>query len=394
MTQQKLARDRFLEALVYDDPVQLYERAPCGFLSTTPEGLVVKCNDTLRTWLGRSAGELVGRTHFVELLTAGGRIYHETHYMPSLLMHGTMREVAFEMVRADGRRLPVLVNATLERGPGGDPVVIRVAVFDATERRRYEQELMRAKRAAEAAAERASTLARTLQSTLIPPIPPRIPGLEVAAVYRPAGRGEEVGGDFYDVFPVGPDDWVVTIGDVCGKGAEAAVVTALVRYTVRALVVDHGRPQELMERLNEVLLTHSTERFCTVVLLRLRRRAGGWDVALANGGHPEPLVLRGDDEPWTCDEHGPLVGVLVDAEFVETQLRLDPGDVLVLHTDGVVEARRDRDQFGERRFRDALRDHRDDPDRLVGNVVDTVLDFQGGLARDDIAVLALRAPTT
>ncbi len=104
-------------------------------------------------------------------------------------------------------------------------------MFDATERRSYERELLAAKRRAEESEVHASLLSRTLQQTLIPPEIPHIPGLDVAAVYRPAGDGEEIGGDFYDVFQIGVDDWMVAIGDVQGKGANAAVVTALARVS-------------------------------------------------------------------------------------------------------------------------------------------------------------------
>lgn len=134
-TEQRAAREAFLEALVYDDPVQLYERAPCGFLSTTPDGLIVKCNATFRTWLDLSAGDIVGKLAFVDLLTPGSRIYHETHYAPALLMQGSLREIALDLVRGDGRRLPVLVNATMDRDEHGTPKVIRIAVFDAAQLR-------------------------------------------------------------------------------------------------------------------------------------------------------------------------------------------------------------------------------------------------------------------
>src|SRR5919112_2011511 len=242
----------FYDALLEDDPESLYERAPCGYLSTDPNGRIVKSNATFSALTGYPADQLVGR-RFAELLTAGGRIYYETHYAPMLRMQGTVREVAFDVVRPDGSRLPVLVNAGLERRPNGERRVVRVAVFDATERREYERELVRSLRRAERSEAQAKALARTLQQTLIPPTPPHIPGLDVAAAYRPAGDGEEVGGDFYDIFQIGTDDWAVTLGDVCGKGVDAAVVTALVRHTIRALSVRRHGPSEVLHGLDEVL---------------------------------------------------------------------------------------------------------------------------------------------
>jgi len=111
------ASEAFYAALLDDDPEQLYERAPCGYLTTTPNGVVVKVNQTFLTLTGYERDDLVGKLSFSELLTTGGRIYHETHFAPSLRMQGTVREMAFDVVRADGVRLPVLVNAVLEHIP-------------------------------------------------------------------------------------------------------------------------------------------------------------------------------------------------------------------------------------------------------------------------------------
>jgi sigma-B regulation protein RsbU (phosphoserine phosphatase) len=197
---------------------------------------------------------------------------------------------------------------------------------------------MRAKRSAEESEAHANLLARTLQTTLIPPALPRVDGLDLGAVYRPAGTGEEVGGDFYDVFQVSADDWVVAIGDVCGKGVDAAIVTALVRYTTRAAAVEHAEAGRVLEVVNDVLIRHDTERFCTVALLRLRRRAGAWNVTIALGGHPFPL-LRRDDGPELAEAGRPglLLGVFASPQLPEHTIELRPGDSLVLYTDGVTE---------------------------------------------------------
>jgi sigma-B regulation protein RsbU (phosphoserine phosphatase) len=390
MTEEAAAA--FDAALLSDDAETLYDRAPCGYLSTTPDGLVVKANRTFLTLTGYAADELVGRRTFSELLTPGGRIYHETHYAPMLRLHGTAREIALDIVRADGSRLPVLVNAVLERDESGVPCVIRTAVFDATDRREYERELLRAKHRAEESELRATSLARTLQQTLIPPTPPRIPNLDVAAVYRPAGHGEEVGGVFYDVFQTGPD-WVVAIGDVCGKGAEAAVVTALVRYSIRAAAARLRSPSAMLEEVNEVLLRHETDRFCTAAVLRLRRESEGWDCVLAVGGHPLPLLVPADARPVTCGAPGSLLGVLDDATFGDTRVELTRGDCLVLYTDGVTEGRRGDDElFGDERLTSSLESHGPGADGLAQGLLADVLDFQDGVARDDIAILALGVP--
>lgn len=376
-----------------DEADELYDHAPCGYLTTDADGRILRANATLARWLGRTTDELSSMT-FVELLTPGGRIYHETHFAPSLRMHGEIREIAVELRRSDTARLPVLVNATLDRHGDGSVRAVRIAVFDATERRSYERELLLAKERAEASETRAQTLARTLQETLIPPIPPHVPGLDVAAAYRPAGDGTEVGGDFYDVFSLAEDDWMVVLGDVRGKGPEAAVVTALVRYTVRALAVATRRPCLLLEQVNQTLLQHSSDRFCTAVLVRLRRREDGWRAEIGVAGHPAPLLLRVDDRARQLDLLGPLLGVLDDATWTDREIFLGAGDTLVLFTDGVTEATGPLGFFGDDRLlrvADAAASSR--PRQVVDDVLGEVLDFQQGDARDDIALLALGVPT-
>lgn len=379
----------FQEALRQDDPALLYDRAPCGYLSTTPDGVIVRVNDTFLTWTGHRREDLVGRKRFIDLLPVGGRIYHETHYAPTLRLQGTAREIALEVVCADGRRLPVLVNSVLDTDADGNPLVIRTAAFDATERRRYEQEVLAAKRRAEESEARAVQLAQTLQQTLIPPTPPLIPGLDVAAAYRPAGDGRHVGGDFYDVFQVQADDWVIALGDVQGKGAEAAVVTALARYTVRAASVDHDSPSAVLRALDRVLHLADTDRFCTVVLVRLRRAAGAWRAVVACGGHPLPLLRRAGRRTATVGEHGALLGVLPDATFTDTEVALGPDDALVLFTDGVTEGRRGEEFYGTARLVAVVDAHRGTAADVTDAILADVMAFQSDDARDDIAVVTI-----
>jgi sigma-B regulation protein RsbU (phosphoserine phosphatase) len=386
------ALEEFYDALLDDDPERLYDRAPCGYLSTTPDGMIVKVNQTFLTWTGYERDALVRRKTFAQLLTAGGRIYHETHYAPMLRMSDSVREIALEIVRADGTRLPVLVNSVLDRSESGEPGVIRTAVFDATERREYERELMRAKQHAEESETRARTLARTLQETLIPPTPPHIPGLDVAAVYRPAGTGDEVGGDFYDVFQTGSVDWVVVIGDVCGKGVDAAVVTAVARYTLRAAAIRQPGAANALVILNDVLLRHETDRFCTVSVVRLHQGDGGWTATIASGGHPLPVLVRAGLAPSYVGEPGSLVGVLDEADFFEAETLLSAGDELVVYTDGVTEGRRADEQYGEDRLFTSVARGTGSASSLAETLLGDVLEFQQGYARDDIAVVALRVP--
>ncbi|RZU52558.1 serine/threonine-protein kinase RsbW [Krasilnikovia cinnamomea] len=141
-----------------EDPEELYEHAPCGYLTTLPDGTIVRVNQTLLTWTGHQRSALVGRRRFRDLLTADSRNDHETRYAPLLAMQGDVREVAFDIVCADGRELPTLVNSVVSRDAGGLPRVIRTTIFDATERRGYEQELLAARRAAEASERRVGVL--------------------------------------------------------------------------------------------------------------------------------------------------------------------------------------------------------------------------------------------
>jgi sigma-B regulation protein RsbU (phosphoserine phosphatase) len=384
----------FLEALLDDDAQTLYDRAPCGYLSTTPDGTIIKANATFLALTGYRREQLVGRKRFVELLTPGGRIYHETHYAPMLRMHGVAREIALDLVGADGRRLPVLVTAALERDDADNPLVIRTAVFDASQRRSYEVELLREKQRAESSEARSVALARTLQQTLIPPVVPTINGLDIGAQYRPAGDGSEVGGDFYDIFQAGGDDWVVVIGDVCGKGAEAAVVTALARYTLRAAAVQHQSPTRALALLNDALGRADTDRFCTVGMLRLTRIDGHWQVTTSVAGHPLPFRIDNHGDVRAVGRAGSLLGVVADVELSEDVSVVAPGEALVVYTDGVVEARAaDGAFYGEQRLVSALASEagRTAPDIAAALLAD-VLDFQNGIARDDIAIVALKVP--
>ena len=232
----------------------------------------------------------------------------------------------------------MLVNAVLERDDAGTPRVIRTAVFDATHRREYERELVRQKERAEASEAHASDLARTLQQILIPPAPPVIAHLDVAAQYRPAGDGSEVGGDFYDIFQIAPDDWIVAIGDVCGKGVAAAVVTALVRHTLRAAGVQDPSPHSVLDAVNAALRAQADRPVLhgrgPAAAPRRRANGGCW---LAAGGHPLPLLRRGDGSVTTVGRPGLLLGVFDDWTGHESSLVLEPGETLLLYTDGVPE---------------------------------------------------------
>ncbi|MBV9212068.1 MAG: SpoIIE family protein phosphatase, partial [Actinobacteria bacterium] len=175
-----------------------------------------------------------------------------------------------------------------------------------------------------------ANIARTLQESLLPPELPQPPGLEIAARFRAAGEAFEVGGDFYDVFPTGGDAWAAVIGDVCGKGPEAAAVTALARYTLRATAMREQLPSRVLATLNEAMLRQrSDRRFCTVLYAILDAGEAGTQVRFASGGHPLPLVIRHDGSVEEVGEPGTLLGIVQDPELADDAISLRPGESIV-----------------------------------------------------------------
>ncbi|CAL9499903.1 hypothetical protein SUDANB95_03392 [Actinosynnema sp. ALI-1.44] len=384
-------------ALLEDSAEDLYDNAPCGYLSTLLDGTIAKINATLLGWLGYERAEVVGRRSFPDLLTVGGRIYYETHFAPLLRMQGELGGVALELKAADGTRLPVLVTSTVKTGGDGQAQLIRTTVFDARDRRAYEQELLRAREQAERERDRAQQLARTLQRTLLPPELPAVPGVEVAAYYHPAST-DQVGGDFYDLFPLSAGTWGFFLGDVSGKGADAAVVTSLVRYTLRAAAVHDPHPTAVLDSLNTVL-THkyngTNPRFCTVVHGRIRPDGDGASVTLATGGHPPALLIRAGGTSSLLEiPGGQLVGALPDAHFAAVDVRLGPGDTMLLYTDGLTEARaRAGARYSEEQLRDDLGALAPTTAPAVIAAATRLLAGFGKGVEDDTALLALSVPS-
>ncbi len=222
---------------------------------------------------------------------------------------------------------------------------------------------------------------------------PKVPGVELAARYLAAGEGNEVGGDFYDCFPTGDGEWALVIGDVCGKGAEAAAVTALARYTVRASATLHSdRPQVVLEDLNEAIRREGDDsRFCTVLYIALTPRADGVKARIATGGHPLPLLMRADGKVETAGRPGTLLGILPDPEIHTTEIFLAPGDTLVLYTDGVTEISPLDDRFGPEILADFVAGQVGSaPPVIARRIEEQVLEIGGGSARDDVAIVVLR----
>ncbi|GID28846.1 hypothetical protein Abr02nite_38290 [Paractinoplanes brasiliensis] len=381
-----------------DDPDDLYEHAPCGNISSSPDGTIVKVNATLLGWLGYRRDEIVGRKRLSDLFTVGGRLFFETHLAPLLTMQGEISGVALELRARDGSSIPALVSSIVRPGGDGRAPVTRTIVFDGRERRAYEQELLQARRAAEREGERLRHLVADLQRSLLPSVLPTPPGLMAAAHYRMASA-DQVGGDFYDLFPLDDGRWGFFLGDVSGKGIGAAAVTALARYTLRAAAVYDPDPAAVLHNLNRVLYQEYRDdaRYCTLVFGILTVRGGGFTAQIASGGHPEPLLLRADGTVERHATKGRLVGVFPDSVYTNTELTVRRGDTLLLYTDGVTEARiRAGEPAGDRFGVDATEGFAAElAPAGAAEVVDAFVrlldDFGAGL-EDDTAVMALGVP--
>lgn len=244
-----------------------------------------------------------------------------------------------------------------------------------------------------------SEIARTLQESLLPPQLPKIPGFELAAAFRPAGEGIEVGGDFYDLFETGNHCWAIVMGDVSGQGTAAAAVASMARYTVRALAMRERQPSRILHSLNEAMLHQpagqrvSDDRFCTVAYAHLEPTDNGGRLTVACGGHPLPLLLRGDGSVETIGQPGTLLGGFPHPRLTDQVTDLGPGDAVVLYTDGVTEARAAGDLFGEDRLTTLVASCAGLGARSVARRIErAVIAFQDGCPHDDIAILVLRIP--
>lgn len=389
-----LREERLHNAELTETAEDLYDNAPCGYLSTTPDGHVVRINATLLTWLGYEHDEVVGRLRFADLLTVGGKMYLETHFAPLLLLQGSVHSVALEIRTADRRRLPVLVDAVVKKAPDDAPSLVRIMVVDAADRRAYEDELLRARRQADLETARLQQLATTLQRTLLPPVLPAVPGLDIAAYYHSASV-EEIGGDFYDLFPLAHDRWGFFLGDVCGKGPAAAVLTSLIRYTLRAAAVYDGDPVSVLTTLNTSLRQErgaTSTGWCTLVYGVLVPAGSGFALTLASGGHPPALSIRrtGGVEPVDT-AGGQPVGLLDRPRFRAATTMLRPGDGLLLHTDGLTEARRPDGSMIDEGVPEMVAELPRGPARGVVDGLAAILTSLGSGLRDDAAIMLFTA---
>ena len=315
-----------------------------------------------------------------EMVRAGA--VDDEHYR--LISELGMRSAMIVPMKARGRMTGALSFVTGRSGRR----------FDGTDLRLAEELARRCSTAVDNArlyTERAY-IARTLQQSLLPVELPDIPGLDTAARFLPTGEAHLVGGDFYDMFATGGRGWTVVMGDVCGKGPDAAALTALARYTLRAAAARERLPSRSLRLLNEALLTQRDDRrFCTVAYAYIEMLEEGARVGFASGGHPLPLHLRADGWVETVGTPGTLLGVVPDPSFEDRAVALERGDSLVFYTDGVIEGRGDEPSLDEESLAELVATCAGrEADAIAAEIEQAAIRGQRGRPRDDIAVLVLR----
>ncbi|MGH3734590.1 MAG: SpoIIE family protein phosphatase [Micromonosporaceae bacterium] len=235
-------------------------------------------------------------------------------------------------------------------------------------------------------------IAQAFQKALLPSALPTAAGVEFGSEYVPASTGTDVGGDFYDVVETGPKQWLAAIGDVCGKGAQAAALTGLVRDVIRVLVRD-GRPlARAVELLNRTLIEQDADgRYCTLAAALVAQKGSDLQLELCLAGHERPMLVHADGTVRQVGTNGTAVGLLDEIELHATDVTLAPGDALVFFTDGVTERRRGDELYGLARLRRELGPLAGHPAPVIAaRVRAAVANFSSDPARDDIAILVIR----
>lgn len=364
---------------------QVLENAPGGILVVSAEGRIVMCNQPfLKMWdLGAEAAGH-GDDALLEAAAQQVVIPPPEQFLAELrasdLEHSGTRRRRLRL--RDGRVFDHL-GTPLHRDDGS--YVGWTWFFrDVTDYIRAEAQLQR--------------LADTLQSSLLPPRPPTIPGLQLATRYVPAASGVAVGGDFYDVFNLRSNSWGIVVGDVCGKGPEAAALTSLVRYSLRAIAQHESAPAHVLAEVNNTLLRDESlgERFAAVVYARAEQDVCGAWLTLSCGGHPLPSVVRRAGWVDARGQAGTVLGLFDDIDIGTDRVGLGPGDAMVFYTDGITEARQGNGElFLEEGLPDALlacAHDGCDAQSMADHLVDAARAHAGGAFGDDVAVLVVRVP--
>ncbi len=348
------------------------------------EGRIIEFNPAAERTFGYTSVEAIGESLadlIIPMSMAGRHQQGLRHYLATGEGPLLNRRVEVTARRADGSEFPV--ELTVTPVVGIDPPIFTGYLRDITKRRLAESELLESR-------ERMARIAHILQSSLLPARLPEIADVELDARYRPAGDGNEVGGDFYDVFELNGGRWAVVLGDVCGKGPDAAAVTALVRYTVRAAAMrTPAEPAEVLRELHAAMLAQRPDTFCTLAYGVIDPAARMMELIL--GGHPPALLASGDGAVTKVGGRGPIIGMIGDRPWPghSASVPLAPGDVVVLYSDGVTEARQAGEFFGSERLEAVVGAAAHRGAQAVAAAVDSAVSSFAEELVDDVAILTM-----
>ncbi len=344
------------------------------------EGRVVDFNPAAESTFGHARSDAIGQQLADLVIPPDARAHHRAgidRYLRTGVGRILGKRVEVTAMRADGSVFPAELTVAAIDAAGTK--LFSGHVRDITER-------VGAEEALRAASDRYAHIARILQASLLPPQLPAVPGYDIASRYRPGQDGLDVGGDFYDVFRIDDTTWGVVLGDVMGKGAEAAATTALARHTVRAAALGADGPADVLAVLNEALHRDNSDRFCTATMAFIDKDG---NARFASGGHPPPLLRRGSGAVEEIVGGGTILGPFADWTGSEATTRLGDGDMVLLFSDGVIEARRGGDEFGNDRLASILAETHPDADAVATAVLGALAHFATS-EPDDIAMVALR----
>jgi PAS domain S-box-containing protein len=311
-----------------------------------------------------------------------------------LLERGARDEEHLRIIRALGMRSAMAVPMRIGDETLGAITLVSAEsgrVFDDDDLAFAEDLALRAASAVQNARlyEAQERVAHTLQASLLPDRLPELPGWEIHAAYQAGERGADVGGDFYDILPVAGGHLIV-LGDVTGKGIEAAALTSLVRHSARMAARFDPRPERVLALVNQVLREQSRLSLVTAVCALVESEGDRARLRVASAGHPLPLLRPAGEAPRPFGDHGVLLGVDGEDDWTEHTIALAPGDTVLFYTDGVTETPGEAARFGELRLRDAMTRAGDGPVALLAEIDRALRDFQAGATLDDRAMLALR----
>lgn len=298
---------------------------------------------------------------------------------------GTVSVMDTEPRRATARELAILHDLA---GLVTDDLELRHAAVSVIE---VEQEA-RSRLLAEA--ERVGHIAHTLHGSLMPSHLPTVPGLDVAAYYQPFSR-DELGGDFYDVFPIADDRWGIFVGDIVGKGVEAAAFISLARYSLRAAAVVEDGPGEVLSAVNEAVLLDPASGehiYCTIAYGEFAPSADGWQATFAIGGHPPPLLLRKNGEIESIQAAGTIIGSFGSQRYAAAPVKLGPGDTVLLYSDGMTELPTETGLLGIEGVSEALQKQPVTSAVQAIQLLRDVISSNDQPLRDDLVIVAVTVP--